>query len=514
MITFQVQINSTGTWTDRTSHVVARSITRTEVLSREASSLVFAVNTPANTPKPWAPAVNDAIKLIDNDGTTVLFKGTITSVNRLIDGMLVTFNCTAKDQTHKLDALTVLERYTNKTVNYIVDDILTKYAPTFSDAQVSCTEVMETLNFNDLKPSECFNKIAGLLGNYVWYCDYDDTIHFFKKYTRPAPYSLGEKDDTFVGNSLTIKRNIDQLRNSIYVRGGTVEGNTVTEQKTADGVQKIFFIGYNLNSTTLVVKLATVTQTVGIDGVDDPSSKQVLYNATSGLIKFTATPTAGQVVEWSGKPIYNIKVLVEDATSIGKYGRRQFRIVDESIKSSETAKRRARAELTKYAERVNEGGFKTTKSGLRVGQELRIYLPTLAIDEYFTITRITTRVTAPTLLEHDVAIVASETLNTVDVLTKLLVNEPADSIQATDEILTYALYYVEEVIVSDTFTATVRPSGTPTFADSVGITDNMTVNPWGNVNDGFIAVFGNYTPSNPITDRKRNGLIGVSFQMT
>ena len=512
MITFQVQVNSTGGWTDRTNHVLTKSVQRMEVLSREASTMRFSVKSPVTVAKAWVPTVNDAVKVLDNDGTTVLFLGTIIEVNRSIEAMLVTYDCVAKDQTHKLDALTVLESYSSKTVNYIINDIVTKYAPTFTVMNVNCTTVIDAVKFNDLKPSECINKLIDMLGDHVWYVDYNNDIHFFKKYSRVAPFSLGQNDDSFIGNSLNIKRSIDQLRNSVYVRGGTVAGATVTEQKKADGSQKQFSAYKGMDNIT--IKKNTVIQTLGTDGVDDPGTKDVLYNPTSGLFKFTVAPANGDTIEWQGNPVYNIKVLVEDMASVGKYGRRQFRIVDESIKSSTSAKQRARAELAKYAERVNEGGFRTDRAGLKIGQEIRILLPALGIDEYFIISRVTSVLRTQSAFQHDVSLIASETLNTVDVLTKLLVQNPADAVQSTDEILTYALFFIEEVIVADTFVAVARPSATPTFAETVLLSDSLSANPWGNTNSGFIPVIGNYIPSNPTNDRKRTGLIGRTWMLT
>jgi len=511
MITAQVQVNGVGSWTDRTDHIQRNGFSRMEIMSREANSLRFTVQSPAGSPKPWVPAVNDKIRIFDNDGTTRLFAGTIVDLTRSIEGLLVTFTVVCKDLQHEFDSKTVLLSFSNKTVNYIVGQIVTGYAPTFTTTGVDCPEVIDAIKFNDLKPSECLNKLVDMLGDYVWYIDYSGDIQFFKKYTRAAPFSLGQSDLSHHGNTLSIRRNIEQLRNAIIVRGGTVAGSTFTEQKTADGVQRVFFIGYQLDNIT--VKLAGVTQTLGTDGVDDPLSKQVLYNSKSGLIKFTAVPAAAAVVEYSGNPIYQVKIYYEDPASVVKYGRREFRIVDESIKSSTAAKQRARAELKKYAERVNEGTFVTLQQGLKVGHELRINIPVLGIDEYFTVSRITSSLQTASQLRHEVVLVASEILNSIDILTKLLINDPADRVQSDGEVLIEAMYWTEEVIVDDNFTATERPSASPDFAEAVLVTDAFSVNPWGDVTYGPDFVIGNYTPSGP-SDRKRNGLWGASARVS
>lgn len=513
MITFKAQVNSTGSWVDRTDHVLIKSIQRTEVLSREASTLRFNIQSPVTVAKAWQPAVNDAVKLIDNDGTTVLFLGTLIEVSRSIQGMLITYSCVAKDQTHKLDAKTVLEEYSGQTVNYIIADIVTKYAPTFTVSGVSCPEVIDTIKFNDLKISECMNKLVDMLGDYVCYVDYNNNIQFFKKYSRTAPFTLGQNNDTFNSNSLTIKRSIDQLRNSIYVRGGTALGSLITEHKVADGTQKVFQTYKNLSNLT--VKKATVAQVLGTDGVDDPLTKDVLYNPTNGLLKFTNAPAGSADIEWSGNPSYSIKVLVEDPASVSAYGQRQFRIVDAGIKSTASAKQRARAELKKYAERVNEGRFDSRKAGLKIGQELRITLPALGIDEFFIISRIIATMRTQSDMNYSVSLIASETLNTVDVLTKLLVLNPAEAVQSTDEVLTYALYFIEELIVDDaSMVATVRPSATPTFAETLVTSETFLTNPWGVITTGFVPVWGNYVPSNPVLDTKRNGLVGSTFKFS
>lgn len=445
------------------------------------------------------PKLADHIEVLNDDGSH-FFVGTITEVANEFDGMLQTVRMVAKDAQHEFDSLTVNETYKQQTVKQIITSIVTKYAPTFDATGVECDVLMDQMKFSDLKPSECVNKILDQLGDHVWYIDADKKINLFKKYTRSAPFDLTQGNDTFSGSSLRIKRNIDQLRNSIYVKGGPMVGTQFTNNISANGTTKAFSVGANLENWTFSIGGSALP-------VKDESvvpNADYTYNPKTGLLKFLTAPTSGTTIVVTAQPKTDIKIIRKDVASIAKYGERQHRITDESIVTIAAAKQRAKAEIAKYAERINEGTFTTHKDGLDPGQQLYINLPSFGLNDYFIIKQVITHFTGTkdgvSVWEHEVQLVASEILGMTDVLTKLLINDPADRQLNTGEVLIDTYYFSEEVISVDSFTARTYPRSTPTFSDTLGPSETIRVNPWGTSEPTPVA-----TPYYPQSsaDRKR-----------
>lgn len=240
---------------DKTSLIRWESLQKEQVSTKEPDTLSFdIVNYPAKT---YRPVLGDDVKLYDTDGTTLIFGGTIVNTKEKIEGLVKYFSVTCKDYTHTLDRKLVTEIYNNQTVAYIVNDILTTYAPDFTCVSTTDTTNIIAISFNYLTVSEALKKLASMLGEYSWYVDYDKDVHFYANSTVSAPFSLTDTSANFVWDSLNFRSDISQLRNHIILRGGTTNGTEYTDYKIADGQQNTFFVGYDLYDYVFYKRQAT-----------------------------------------------------------------------------------------------------------------------------------------------------------------------------------------------------------------------------------------------------------------
>lgn len=128
------------------------------------------------------------------------------------------------------------------------------------------TTAIQTVNYIAFKyeqGSKCIQQLAELF-NWNWYIDENKDVHFFAMFDEITTFNLDDTGGKFAFNSLEIRKEADQLRNSIYVRGGDYLASAITENlsQQADGNNKVFLLGYKYANYSLT--LAGVAQSVGV----------------------------------------------------------------------------------------------------------------------------------------------------------------------------------------------------------------------------------------------------------
>lgn len=138
--------------------------------------------------------------------------------------------------------------------------------------------------FNYEPPSTVLKRLANRF-QWEWYIDSTKDIHFFRKFDKIAPFDLSDTNAKYVFRSLVIDEQSDQIRNSIYVRGGDYLAPTITEDLShqADGTNKIFKLGYKYANYSLQVN--SVVTPVGVlnlqEYADNPGESQISDGGTS-----------------------------------------------------------------------------------------------------------------------------------------------------------------------------------------------------------------------------------------
>ncbi len=491
---------------DKSSEIEWSSLEKQDVLTKEPDRLEFKIKNYGS--KTYRPTHGDDVTLFE--GATKIFGGVVVETSEENIGYVRYYSVLCKDYQQLMDRKLVNKTYTSMTIDDIIADIVSNYMEVgFTTTNVVATSLIQKIVFNDEQPSKCFQRLADQVGDCDWYVDYDKDIHFFQEGVEVAPFSLDDTNGNYIFGSLSVGRNINQIRNTVIVRGGDKESSLLTETKIADGQQKTFVAKPNLKNLT-IEKSTTAgsswsTLTIGQDGVTDPSTKDVLYNPNNGFVIFRSDnkPASGDYIKWSGNQVYPIKIIRRDWSSIAEYGEYQYILRDATIKSELQATQRALAELKKYAHRANEGIFRTTSSGLRSGQSISINSATLGLNETFKIVRVITKALTPTSFEHEVHLLASEDVGVIDVLGKLLVGDPASQFTTQEnEVLVQVEGFLEDMaLVEDGYTATTYPRGSPSYTETMDLEEDNRVNPFG-LNVGFIWVAGPYFPISP-SDRNR-----------
>ena len=504
---FEIRINGT----DYAHQIDWSSFKKTEVLTYQPDSCSFRIrNVPSKT---YRPSLNDDVKVY-RDGI-LIFGGVVISTSETVDGLVKYFIVQCKDYTEALDGVLVAKSYTSQTAAAIVADLITNFAPAgFTHTNTVAPDTVNAIKFNYISLSQCLQNLANALPGYDWYVDYNKDIHFFQSSSVSAPFKLGESGldiDNFIYGSLQFDADQSQIRNTIVVRGGTVTGSTVTNKQTSDGVQVVYYVGYNLDTTTFTAQHAlaatptTFTSlTVGRDGIDDPASYDCLYNPTLGLIRFVSAYPVGDVVKTSGTPSYPLVSISSDQVSVGTYGTKEFLIQDQNITTKQQAIDRAAAMLAQYSQPLYSGQFTTLKAGLVQGQTIIINLPSRGISGYFKIQQIETTLRTPSNGSADlvfvVSFVSSFNIGIIEILNRLLIQDQANLVPVSANEIPNRIYGPIEVItVGEGFTASKgQTAGTETVTVGEGFVNTGK-------NYGTIFVAGPQVPSSTLRIFITNG---------
>ena len=265
---------------DKSNEIDYTSVRLNRALTNQTDTLNFAIRRPDSVG--YKPALSDTVEVIE-DGIT-LFGGQLVEVNESITGKLEYFECIAKDYSFNMDSKLIISIYENMTVNAIIADFVADFLPSgFTTTYVNCPIVISYIAFNYEYPTKCLQQLAQIT-NCDWYVDKNKNIYFFTKGSSSSPFNLTDTNGKYNYNSLEINRNITNIRNTIIVRGGEYLGNSNSETLIADGSQTTFLQMYKYSG--IVVTVAGVSKTVGIDNIDDPTAFDCLYNFQEKAVKF------------------------------------------------------------------------------------------------------------------------------------------------------------------------------------------------------------------------------------
>lgn len=463
---------------DKTSSVDFGSLKKTDNLNQQVDNLTFTLKKyGVNT---YVPALGDEV--VVTKGAVTVFGGVIVKIDERIDAAKVLlYQIQCNDYSQFLKRQLVTERYLQTTVSDIIGDIVSNYTGDgITDDDVVAPLVLESASFNRLTVSECLQKLANAL-SYVWYVDYEKSIHFFPKNTEMAPFNLTDTSGNYIYDSLEITEDITQLRNSVLVQGGEAESeNTRTEFFSGDGERATFALANKFSSLPGVL-VGTFSQTVGVEYLDDEGSFDVMWNFNEKYIRFTAgnIPTTGSNnIEVEGLYLFPIVVQVPSPASINEFGTYEFSITDKSIISQEEAIQRALAELAVYKSELYEGSFRTYQDGLRSGQVIEINSTIRDKSINVLIQSVTARMRDPigTRFEYEIKFATLKSIGIIEYLqAQLLSKEIIVDDQQT--LLNLEQFTDLDIEFSDTMSSITTSSGPYVWSNDAGTSSDKLV--WG-----------------------------------
>lgn len=444
--------------TDRTDKVAKDSLKIENILTRKRDSCKFKIVSHAGDT--YAPSLGQEV-IITLNGTRVFGGIIVDREQKALTYNLFEWQIVCDDYTRLLDRRLIPDTYENTTVDAILADIQTNYMPTgFTITNVDCPVTVKYVRFNYVPVSKAIEQLAELAG-YDWYVDYSKDIHFFAPTTNPAAIDIEDNNGSHEYESLVIRTDNSQIRNAIVVRGGEYLGLSFTGEIEANGTDYVFPLPYRF--TEFRATLTGDPLTIGTDYIDDPDTKDALYNFNEKVIKFKTgdTPTVGSVLRYSGLPHLPVIVKVKSQDSIatlsaseGGDGISEYLIVDKSINSKQGARQRALAEIQIYASTLSEGEFRTETTGLKAGQRIRINSASRGVDQYFVINKVTLAQWGTDSFIYEVSLISTKSFDFIDVMTRLLLAETKKIEISENETVDILHTFEEDLTISDSVTAT------------------------------------------------------------
>lgn len=441
---------------DRTGDVVNRSVVVEDAVNDKANSCNLKLIDLSGL---GAPATDDEIIITLADDTKQ-FGGYIIGVTmtKLSTGVVeFALNCT--DYTYILDRYLVHRSYQNQTDAAIIQDIIARYCVGLG---ISTTEVIagvtiNSIKFNYIQVSQALRRITQLTGR-NWYIDYDKVIHYFPLTTNVTPFNI-ETDVSADYTNLKISKDTSQLKNRVYVRGGTKLSDATTYSVTGDGVATKFTLPDKPHD--VVVKVNTVTKTVGIKNIDTEGFDWYLNFQE----KYLEQDSGGSILSTSDTLevtyTYDIPILVavEDTASIATNGVKEFAIFDKSIDTTQAARDRASAELSDYANDVIEGSFTTTTNGFKSGQYININLTDYDVNADYLVQKVVARSIGSGNFLYSVTLASSKTLGIIRFLIELL-EQNKNLIELDDNEVVDELLQIQDQLLSDSLTESLTIDST------------------------------------------------------
>lgn len=411
---------------DRTDNVVWDSIKIRNLLTRQIDTCSLIIKEQGT--KTFVP--RQGSEIVVTDSGTKIFAGIIIRVESVPMALgMIRHNVECADYGWLLDKRLLSKGFARDTVNNIITDIhstlgLSGDGITLNNVDAPIT--IDAVNFNYEYVSKILTQLADLI-SYDWYVDFDKDIHFFNKSANAAAFNLLDTDDSYIYNSLIIRRDLSQIKNSIIVRGGEYEGSQSTFDFELDGDQIVLPLGYKIKD--LEATLSGNPLSVGQDSLDNADDFDILHNFQSAILRWKEPdkPSAGAIVKVGGKPILPVIIAAADDVAIaaqasleGGSGIHEFKIEDRKLQTKRAGIDRANAELNAYATTLSEAEFRTTKSGLRAGQKIRVTSASRSIDEDFIINKVTISSFTKSAFVYDVSLVTTQTFGIIELLQRLV----------------------------------------------------------------------------------------------
>lgn len=433
---------------DRTTDILVNTLIISDELNDKQNTCNFTLVDRSGNGFPS----NDEEIVITLDDGTILFGGYIVgiSLSSVKDDGVVMASVECVDYVRLLDRNLVTKAYTDQTDAEIIEDIITTFCPGFGITTTNVIEgvTIDQINFNYIQPSQALRRIADLTGR-NWYIDYSKDIHYFPLTTDPAPFNISSSSSAYF--DLNISKDASQIKNRVYVRGGSSLSDSTTHEQKGDGVKRQFLLPDKPHDVSVTVN--GVSKTLGIKNIDT-SGFDYYLNFQEKYVE----QDSGAVVLGTGDTLavtytYDIPVLVavEDTASIASNGQKEFAIFDNSIKTQQAARDRASAELTDYANNLIEGSFKTYTTGFVSGQYITINLSAYGINADYIITKVVAISFGAGNYVYEISIASAKTMGIIRFLIELL-EANKNLVELNDDEVVDNLLSLTDSLLSDSIT--------------------------------------------------------------
>jgi hypothetical protein len=455
------------------------------VLTKEKGQFTFSVKAPqAPTLPANMPTIGDEIfvNYTINGNKQLIFGGTLVTMEPIVSGgVLLYYQFTAADWGFLLDSMVVKKNYAGMDPHDIVVDLISNFCPagfTTNHVQVG-NFLVSSIKFNYQQPSKCLEALAKQIG-WDWYVDPNKDVHFYFAEGNPAssseitaaPIIIDDTTGDIEWNTLDVQIDITNMKNAIYVVGGTYAKDYVLDPNpmatppqyapidvyTSVAGTLVYPLAYPYSQDTMTVTLAGVAQSIGTDQQTDPTTVEVLYNDSGRFIRFTSDPGSGNQIIIQGEAQIPILAYVQDSASIAAYGMLQDSIVDSTILSVAEAQERAQAEIDMFGDPVYNVKFSTINVNsnlLFIGQQIVLNSAKFGVsNKSLIIKQINCVARTPFQLEYQLQCLGSDVVSFNDIMLTLLQQNLGAATTSDSTVLQVLIPINEAITVGETVTLT------------------------------------------------------------
>jgi hypothetical protein len=465
--------NVTIAGVDRTTDVIQASVVVEDIINDQQNTCTFSLIDLSGS---GIPDTDDEVVITMESGEK-LFGGYIitTQLSTKQTGSVMA-NISCVDYARLLDRNLTHDTFQDMTDSEIINELVTTYCPGFGITTTNVIEgvTIDQIQFNYIQISQALRRIADLTGR-NWYIDYSKDIHYFPLATNAAPFNIDDSPSTYYDyESLTISKDASQLKNRVYVRGGTKLSDFTTYSEKGDGSKRKFVLPDKPHSVSVTVN--GVSKTIGIKNVNTSgydwylNFQEKYLEQDSGGVVLASTDT----IQVTYKYDIPILVAIENTASILANGVKEFAIFDKSIETTTAARDRASAELTDYANNIIEGSFTTRTDGFRSGQYININLSAYGVNDDYVVQRVTARSLGAGYFVYDVAIASAKTLGIIRFLIEML-EANKNLIELDDDEVIDELLAVQDSLLADSLVETLTIDSAGPYA--TWCTDSLQATP-------------------------------------
>ncbi len=318
--------------------------------------------------------------------------GYLKSPPKSREGSVITLEysgCGYYDKTHYI---IVNESYDNKTIDFIIKDLHSKYLPDFDIGVIEFSDKVISIRLSMEFLYDAFEKIAQTI-NFIPYIDNDKKFNFHSEKYLVSDFELTENPFTYERGSANFEDSADNLINQLYVIGGSQLSNTsVSQVWTCNGVDKTFQFNNkpiaSLEDGTYSFKYNGNSIGSGIKGKDQFSSTiKILVDESNNTFETFETYQNG-TIQATHRYKYPILDILNDTASQEKYG-----VISDKITISSDDRNyvleQAQNKLNKYSMPITKGSIKPFEPLYSAGEIVLVNIPSLKINKYLKITSIT-----------------------------------------------------------------------------------------------------------------------------
>lgn len=330
------------------------------------------------------------VKVYDATGAQI-FGGYATNLKDKTNLTRIYTEVSCNDYWQDLDRIIVNEVYSGQFDNFIINDLLTKYAPWIDTSLLPTTGVYQfgARNFQHFTLQNAIQNITDGVGFQFWITP-DKKAHYINpSAASTAPFGLSDSPNNSTSFPLAVTEytvDDNSVINRVYFYGGKhLSGDTTISLKNqCDGNADTIVLPWyphKAKDSAFHILIGAVEQTFGIVGgkgagntlIRDGGSASILLDIDAHNIQFNTPPAAATDLKFKGRYEIPLVVVLTDESSHNYYGRYYDGVIsDQQVFELTTALQRCRVLLLEQSYGLTTLKVSCWKTGIQVGQMVRI----------------------------------------------------------------------------------------------------------------------------------------------